>query len=64
MAAVAIIMIGVFAGVVGLNSPTIRTMGVGLVSAVAFDGFVVRMAIAPAVLALLGHTSARPPGVR
>ncbi|MFF1682257.1 MMPL family transporter [Streptomyces sp. NPDC058256] len=55
VAAAAIIMISVFAGFVGMNSPTIQTMGVGLASAVAFDAFVVRMAIAPAVLALLGH---------
>ncbi|MDT0610403.1 MMPL family transporter [Streptomyces lancefieldiae] len=55
VAAAAIIMVSVFAGFVGMNSPTIQTMGVGLASAVAFDAFVVRMAIAPAVLALLGH---------
>ncbi|MEU7240482.1 MMPL family transporter [Streptomyces sparsogenes] len=55
VAAAAIIMISVFAGFIGMNTPTIQTMGVGLASAVAFDAFVVRMAIAPAVLALLGH---------
>jgi RND superfamily putative drug exporter len=55
VAAAAIIMISVFAGFIGLNNPTIQTMGVGLAAAVAFDAFVVRMAIAPAVLALLGH---------
>ncbi len=55
VAAAAIIMISVFAGFIGMNSPTIQTMGVGLASAVAFDAFVVRMAIAPAVLALLGR---------
>lgn len=55
VAAAAIIMISVFAGFVGMNSPTIQTMGVGLASAVAFDAFVVRMAIVPAALALLGH---------
>ncbi|MHC3471034.1 MMPL family transporter [Streptomyces sp. 7R007] len=55
VAAAAIIMISVFAGFVGMSNPTIQTMGVGLASAVAFDAFVVRMAIAPAVLALLGH---------
>ncbi|MEU9607722.1 MMPL family transporter [Streptomyces sp. NPDC048057] len=55
VAAAAIIMISVFAGFIGMNSPTIQTMGVGLAAAVAFDAFVVRMAIAPAVLALLGH---------
>ncbi|MDH6521340.1 RND superfamily putative drug exporter [Streptomyces sp. SAI-135] len=55
VAAAAIIMVSVFAGFVGMNSPTIQTMGVGLAAAVAFDAFVVRMAIVPAVLALLGH---------
>ncbi|TDD73876.1 MMPL family transporter [Actinomadura darangshiensis] len=55
VAAAAIIMISVFTGFVGMNSPTIQTMGLGLASAVAFDAFVVRMAIAPAVLALLGR---------
>lgn len=39
----------------GSAPSTIQTMGVGLAAAVAFDAFVVRMAIAPAVLALLGH---------
>ncbi|WP_172384692.1 MMPL family transporter [Streptomyces sp. MNP-20] len=55
VAAAAIIMISVFAGFIGMSNPTIQTMGVGLASAVAFDAFVVRMAIAPAALALLGH---------
>ncbi|MEU5339423.1 MMPL family transporter [Streptomyces sp. NPDC020766] len=55
VAAAAIIMVSVFAGFIGIHMPTIQTMGVGLASAVAFDAFVVRMAIAPAVLALLGH---------
>ena len=54
VAAAAIIMTSVFAGFIGLHSPTIQTMGLGLAAAVAFDAFVVRMAIAPAVLALLG----------
>ncbi|MCT2588589.1 MMPL family transporter [Streptomyces sp. N2-109] len=55
VAAAAIIMISVFAGFIGIHMPTIQTMGVGLAAAVAFDAFVVRMAIVPAVLALLGH---------
>ncbi|HEU5025547.1 MAG TPA: MMPL family transporter [Spirillospora sp.] len=55
VAAAAIIMISVFTGFVGMSNPTIQTMGLGLAAAVAFDAFVVRMAIAPAVLALLGH---------
>ncbi|UMG91604.1 MMPL family transporter [Nocardioides sp. TF02-7] len=54
VAAAAVIMVSVFAGFIGIHSPTIQTMGVGLASAVAFDAFVVRMAIIPAVLALLG----------
>ncbi|MGW7349841.1 MMPL family transporter [Streptomyces sp. NPDC054784] len=53
VAAAAVIMVSVFAGFIGMSSPTIQTMGVGLASAVAFDAFVVRMAIAPAVLAML-----------
>ncbi|MFJ6391014.1 MMPL family transporter [Streptomyces sp. NPDC091972] len=55
VAAAAIIMVSVFAGFIGMHNPTIQTMGVGLAAAVAFDAFVVRMAIAPAVLALLGR---------
>ncbi|WP_030562797.1 MMPL family transporter [Streptomyces aureocirculatus] len=55
VAAAAIIMISVFAGFIGMSNPTIQMMGVGLAAAVAFDAFVVRMAIVPAVLALLGH---------
>jgi putative drug exporter of the RND superfamily len=55
VAAAAVIMISVFAGFIGIHMPTIQTMGVGLASAVLFDAFVVRMAIAPAVMALLGH---------
>jgi RND superfamily putative drug exporter len=55
VAAAAIIMISVFAGFIGIHMPTIQTMGVGLASAVLFDAFVVRMAIAPAVMALLGR---------
>ena len=54
VAAAAIIMISVFAGFIGIHMPTIQTMGVGLASAVMFDAFVVRMTIAPAVMALLG----------
>ncbi|GAA4731217.1 MMPL family transporter [Nocardioides endophyticus] len=54
VAAAAIIMTSVFAGFIGIHSPTIQTMGVGLASAVLFDAFVVRMAIAPAIMALLG----------
>ncbi|CAI9405267.1 MMPL family transporter [Nocardioides sp. T2.26MG-1] len=55
VAAAAVIMTSVFAGFIGIHMSTIQTMGVGLASAVAFDAFVVRMALAPAVMALLGE---------
>ncbi|MEV6976253.1 MMPL family transporter [Kitasatospora sp. NPDC093806] len=53
--AAALIMISVFAGFIGMDEPMIKMMGFGLAAAVAFDAFVVRMAIVPAVLALLGR---------
>ncbi|WP_033332536.1 MMPL family transporter [Streptomyces novaecaesareae] len=53
--AAAFIMIAVFAGFIGMSEPMIKMMGLGLAAAVAFDAFVVRMAIVPAVLALLGR---------
>ncbi|MBD0674335.1 MMPL family transporter [Streptomyces sp. CBMA156] len=53
--AAALIMIAVFAGFIGMNEPMIKMMGLGLAAAVAFDAFIVRMAIVPAVLALLGR---------
>ncbi|MGM9385702.1 MMPL family transporter [Streptomyces antibioticus] len=52
--AAALIMIAVFAGFIGESDPMIKMIGFGLASAVLFDAFVVRMAIVPAVLALLG----------
>ncbi|MDT0341476.1 MMPL family transporter [Streptomyces litchfieldiae] len=55
VAAAAFIMISVFAGFIGMTDPIVKTMGVGLATAVAFDAFVVRMAMAPAVLGLLGR---------
>ncbi|MFI9363842.1 MMPL family transporter [Kitasatospora sp. NPDC053057] len=51
--AAAFIMIAVFAGFIGMSEPMIKMMGLGLAAAVAFDAFVVRMTIVPAVLALL-----------
>ncbi|MFF2662000.1 MMPL family transporter [Kitasatospora sp. NPDC058032] len=53
--AAALIMISVFAGFIGMTEPMVKMMGFGLAAAVAFDAFVVRMAIVPAVLALLGR---------
>ncbi|MCL7428878.1 MMPL family transporter [Streptomyces sp. YS415] len=53
--AAALIMIAVFAGFIGESDSMIKMIGFGLASAVLFDAFVVRMAIVPAVLALLGE---------
>ncbi|WP_406000808.1 MMPL family transporter [Streptomyces sp. NBC_00829] len=52
--AAALIMISVFAGFVGSQDAMIKSLGFGLAIAVAFDAFIVRMTIVPAVLALLG----------
>lgn len=52
--AAAIIMMAVFGGFVGASDSMIKMIGFGLAIAVFFDAFVVRMAIVPAVLALLG----------
>ncbi|MCI3275378.1 MMPL family transporter [Streptomyces cylindrosporus] len=52
--AAALIMIAVFAGFVGEDDSMIKMIGFGMASAVLFDAFVVRMALVPAVLALLG----------
>ncbi|WP_326571049.1 MMPL family transporter [Actinacidiphila glaucinigra] len=53
--AAAVIMIAVFAGFIGSHEAMIKSIGFGLATAVFFDAFVVRMAIVPAVLALLGR---------
>ncbi|MFD7314257.1 MMPL family transporter [Streptomyces sp. NPDC059883] len=54
VSAAAVIMIAVFAGFIGSSESMIKMIGFGLAIAVFFDAFVVRMAIVPAVLALLG----------
>ncbi|SBT90069.1 putative drug exporter of the RND superfamily [Streptomyces sp. DI166] len=53
--AAALIMIAVFSGFIGDSDSMIKMIGFGLASAVLLDAFVVRMAIVPAVLALLGE---------
>ncbi|MCY0936055.1 MMPL family transporter [Streptomyces sp. H34-S4] len=53
--AAAVIMIAVFSGFIGASEQMVKMIGFGLAIAVFFDAFVVRMAIVPAVLALLGH---------
>ncbi|WP_326740139.1 MMPL family transporter [Streptomyces sp. NBC_01022] len=52
--AAALIMTAVFAGFVTADESMIKTIGFGLAIAVLFDAVVVRMALVPAVLALLG----------
>ncbi|MEU6536569.1 MMPL family transporter [Streptomyces sp. NPDC047000] len=52
--AAAVIMSAVFAGFITSDESMIKTIGFGLAVAVLFDAFLVRMAIVPAVLALLG----------
>ncbi|WP_066913716.1 MMPL family transporter [Millisia brevis] len=53
--AAALIMIAVFAGFVVEVDPFIKMLGFSLAIAVFFDAFVVRLAIVPAVMALLGR---------
>ncbi|MFE7115212.1 MMPL family transporter [Streptomyces sp. NPDC057654] len=55
--AAAVIMISVFAGFISSTEAMIKMIGFGLAIAVFFDAFVVRMAIVPAVLALLGKAA-------
>jgi RND superfamily putative drug exporter len=52
--AAAVIMMAVFAGFIGSSEQMIKMIGFSLAIAVFFDAFVVRMAIVPAILALLG----------
>ncbi|MGW5973150.1 MMPL family transporter [Streptomyces sp. NPDC055186] len=52
--AAAVIMMAVFSGFIGSSEAMVKMIGFGLAVAVLFDAFVVRMAIVPAVLALLG----------
>ncbi|MFF7984700.1 MMPL family transporter [Streptomyces sp. NPDC007901] len=52
--AAAIIMMSVFGGFITSSESMIKMIGFGLAIAVFFDAFIVRMAIVPAVLALLG----------
>ncbi|MER7689789.1 MMPL family transporter [Streptomyces sp. NPDC097610] len=53
--AAAVIMISVFSGFLLDDAALIKSIGLGLASAVFFDAFVVRMTIVPAVMALMGH---------
>ncbi|WP_435741818.1 MMPL family transporter [Nocardioides sp. SYSU DS0663] len=55
VAAAAVIMISVFAAFVLIDEPIIKSMGFALAVAVFLDAFVVRMALIPALLDLLGE---------
>ncbi|TCO19805.1 RND superfamily putative drug exporter [Kribbella steppae] len=60
--AAALIMMAVFAGFIFEHDAFIKMIGFSLAAAVLLDAFVVRMAIGPAVLALLGHRAWWLPG--
>jgi len=53
--AAAAIMISVFAAFILIDEPIIKSMGFALAMAVLFDAFVVRMALIPALMYLIGE---------
>ena len=55
VAAAAVIMISVFAAFMLQDEPIIKSMGFALAVAVFFDAFVVRMALIPALMYLMGE---------
>jgi RND superfamily putative drug exporter len=57
VAAAALIMMSVFSGFIMEDNDFIQMIGFGLAIAVLFDAFIVRMAIVPALLALLGNSA-------
>jgi putative drug exporter of the RND superfamily len=59
--AAALIMTAVFSGFIGAGSALIKMIGFGMAVAVLLDAFVVRLALVPAVLALLGDRAWRLP---
>jgi RND superfamily putative drug exporter len=61
VAAAAAIMISVFAAFILSGEDIVMQIGLSLALAVAFDAFVVRMTIVPAVLALLGDRAWKLP---
>lgn len=55
--AAGLIMVSVFAGFMLAPDPMIKQMGIALTFGVLFDAFVVRLAIVPAVMTLLGNSA-------
>lgn len=60
--AAGLIMVAVFAGFIFAPDPIIKSMGLALAFGVLFDAFIVRMAIVPAVMSLLGRSAWYLPG--
>ncbi|MFF9867117.1 MMPL family transporter [Streptomyces sp. NPDC013953] len=60
--AAAIIMASVFSGFIMEDNDFVKMIGFGLAAAVLFDAFIVRMAIVPALFALLGRSAWWLPG--
>ncbi|GAA3776517.1 MMPL family transporter [Streptomyces chiangmaiensis] len=57
VSAAAVIMTAVFGSFIASGDQSIKMVGLGLAVAVLLDAFVVRMAIVPAILALLGQAA-------
>ncbi|MCX3292491.1 MMPL family transporter [Streptomyces sp. NEAU-H22] len=57
VAAAALIMMSVFSGFIMEDNDFIQMIGFGLAIAVLFDAFIVRMALVPALFALLGDSA-------
>ncbi|CAM5526033.1 MMPL family transporter [Streptomyces hirsutus] len=55
--AAALIMTSVFGGFVLMDDPIIKSIGFALAVGVVIDAFVVRMALVPAVMSLLGRAA-------
>jgi len=53
--AAALIMTAVFSGFIFMDEPIIQSMGFALAAAVVFDAFIVRMALIPALMYLMGE---------
>jgi membrane protein YdfJ len=52
-----LIMIAVFASFIFVSDPIIKSMGIALTFGILFDAFIVRLAIVPAVMKLLGRSA-------
>ncbi len=55
--AAGLIMVAVFAGFIFAHDPIIKSMGLALTFGVLFDAFIVRLAIVPAIMTLMGKSA-------